>query len=746
MIKASLIRALLFSVTVISLGSLTRAATIEGTVFDPSGQAVPGARVSLTRSLVVIGERETDSRGAYKFEGLQEGIYQVAASSRGLAGPLIDVDLHEAPGKRQDIHLEISAIESQVVVSASLGGALAPQIGSSVSMVDRQEIDDRAGQSVLEMLRGTPGIEINQTGRHGGLTSVYIRGGESNYNAVMVDGIPMNQFGGAFYLEPLPADGVERIEVSRGPASALYGSNAVTGVINVISRRGEGPPKFSALMEGGSNSTRRFATDGSGLTKGFSWSYSLSRLDTDGVVVNDSYRNQSAFLNLGFYQSSRRQVDFHFFGDATNAGMPGPYGSDPYHRFMGIETMSWGKQNLFGYQLGYTEQLARRVRQVTTVSLSTNYYFSNSQYYGPYSSDSLRGGFNTRSEITVSNKDSVAVGIEYGREQIRDTYLTDSQGTSFLLPRTSFAVFAENRWSPSDRIYFIAGVRLDDLRTHSLPAGPPSFWGPSRPFIPESSIVKVNPRISIAYIASEGNPGSILGKTRLHGTFGTGIRPPGSFELSSSDNPLLKPEKSVSFDAGVEQGFWGSRAILDVTYFLNRFKDQIVTVGGSLSNLSSYTSDNLNNSRAQGLEVTFRANPLPSLQLGGVYTFLDSSILALDGSSQAKPPFQVGQPLLRRPRHSGSYNATWRYKKLTLSTNAYFRGEILDTEPNWGTPFIANPGYTRADAGFSYQLPRGVEVYGRLNNFLNQKYEEVLGYPSLHLNFMAGMRFRFPSE
>ena len=109
-------------------------------------------------------------------------------------------------------------------------------------------------------------------------------------------------------------------------------------------------------------------------------------------------------------------------------------------------------------------------------------------------------------------------------------------------------------------------------------------------------------------------------------------------------------------------------------------------------------------------------------------------------------PIEVGQPLLRRPRHSASYSVTYTYRRLTLSTNAYIRGATLDGEPAYGYPFYKNKGYTRADVGVSYRLPKGVEIYGRLNNFLNQKYEEVLGYPALRLNFMAGMKFNFATE
>jgi outer membrane cobalamin receptor len=728
------------------------AATLEGTVLDPSGQAVPGARVVLKRSLVVVEERQADSRGAYRFDGLRDGSYQVAASAQGLYSSPADLQLRNTEVVKRDIKLQLSALVSQVVVSASLGGALVPEIGSSVSLITQQDIDDQAAQNAFEAVRGIPGIEVSQSGRHGGVTGVYIRGGESKYNAIMVDGIEMNEFGGNFDMASLPADGIERIEVTRGPESALYGPNALTGVINIVSRRGEGPPNFTALAEGGSYATRRFATGGNGLTRGFSWSYNLSRTDSNGVVENDSYRNQSAYLSLGYRQGSRRDFDFHFFGNANNAGAPGPYGSDPNHLFYGIDTISRGKQNLFGYRLAYNEQISSRVRQVTTASVATNDTFYHSPY-GDSDNKNLRGVFNTRSEVSVSNRDTLTAGLEFNREQIRHTYIWDSNYSPFLLPRTSLGYFVENRWAPSGRLFLITGVRFDNLRTHSLPATPQSDFAP-RPYIPATSIVKVNPRISLSYIARKSDLQSAAGGTRLHASFGTGIRPPDGFELAFTNNPGLKPERSTSFDTGVEQTLFASRALVDLTYFYNRFQDQIVTLGGSMTNLSSYRSANLKNSRAQGLEVSFRIQPLRSLEISGQYTFLDSSILALDGSSQANAPFQTGQQLLRRPRNSAGYNVTWKYRNLTLNTNAYIRGTTLDVDPSYGLSacsfgmpcFFSNKGYLRADAGFSYRLPHGVEIYGRVNNLLNRKYEEVFGYPAMHVNFMAGMKFSLSAE
>jgi outer membrane cobalamin receptor len=413
-------------------------------------------------SLAVLEERQTDALGRYRFEDLRAGTYKLLANVPGFSAPAAEVSVQEADQRSLDLKLRISALQQQVVVSASLGGGvLTPQIGSSVNIVSHQEMEDRGAQSVLEVLSGIPGVEVNQTGRRGGVTGVFIRGGNSNYNLVMIDGIELNQFGGDFDFAPLAVDGVDRVEVTRGPESALYGSNAVTGVVDIISRRGEGSPHFSALAEGGSYATRRFATGGSGLTRGLSWAYDLSRLNTNGVVRNDNYRNQSAFASLGYEQGQRRHFDFHFFGDANDVGAPGPFGSDPDHLYDapiysgGLTPREVGltardKQNLFGYQGDYSEQFSARFRQVTTTSFATNdYYFSS--ILGDSFSNNFRGVFNTRSEVSLSSQNLLVGGFEYNREHTKNTYIADNSNTPFLLPRTSFAYFAEDRWNPSGR-------------------------------------------------------------------------------------------------------------------------------------------------------------------------------------------------------------------------------------------------------------------------------------------------------
>jgi len=724
-----------------------RAGTLAGTVLDPSGRPVPQAQVTLLRSLVVLDQVQTDSQGAFKFPDLADGKYKLSASAPGLASSQVEIEVIGTVFQSRDLHLQITAVQQQVVVSAALGDAVASEVGSSVAVVSGQDIKDRAALNVLDVLSGIPGIEVSQAGRYGGVTGVYVRGGESDYNLVMIDGIELNEFGGSFDFAPLPADGVDRVEVTRGPESALYGPNAVTSVINIVTTQGEGAPHFTVQAEGGNFTTRRFLGNGSGVTNGFAWGFDVSRMNTGGLVQNDNFRNQTTFLSLGYHRSPRRRLDFHFIGNANDAGAPGPYGSDPDGLFAGIDTYTRDKQNLFGWEGNYSEQITSRFQQVTSGSVSTNDYYFRSPYGDSYSNN-LRGVLNTRSEVAVSNTDFFVAGFEYNREQVKDTYIADSNNVPFVLPRTSLAFFAENRWSPTHRLFLTTGFRVDDLRTSALPA---DAFG-ERPLLPPSIVAKFNPRVATAYMLRESHGGALDG-TRLHASFGTGIRAPDGFNLAFTNNPNLKPETSVSFDGGVEQRFFQGKAVLDLTYFNNHFKDQIVTLGGSLTNLSSFSSGNLGNSRAQGAEISFQVHPIRSLQMSLEYTLDKTEVLSLDGTSLALAPLQGGQPLVLQPRNSGAYNLTWRRRNLMLNTNAYIRGSVLDVEPNAGLGacsfydlpcLFTDKGYFRMDGGFSYRLPKGVEIFGRMDNMLDRKYEEVLGYPSLPFNFLAGVRYSFP--
>ncbi|HXX20213.1 MAG TPA: TonB-dependent receptor [Candidatus Acidoferrum sp.] len=729
-------------------------ATIRGTVYDPDHRPVPGAHIALLDSMISIAETESGSAGEYQFLELRGGTFTIVANLPGFTSFHTDIELQSGATVTEDIYLQLSAVQDEVVVSASLGGALAPETGSSVTVVSQNEIASQGFVTLADSLRNVPGVAINRTGQLGAVTSAFIRGGNSNYNLILIDGIPMNDFGGGFDLAPLPVDGVSEVEVLRGTESALFGSNAVSGVINVITTAGEGPPQFSFVGEGGSYHFYRLATGGEGLFHGFSWAYDLARLDTQGPVIDDNYRNQTSFVSLGYSRSPRRKFIAHFFGDAGREENPGPWGSDPDDLFAGIPA-SFTKQvqDLFGYQASETEQFSSWFQQVSTVSVATDHYFfpATPATFGSSSfTKNLRLTANTRSEMTLSPKDVLVAGFEYDREEWKDTFVTNAAGAPFLLPRNTYAFFAENRWDASNRVFLSTGVRVDVIQTDALPSIP----------IPATTVAQADPRLSVAYLARQSS-GDRIGMTRIHSSFGTGIRPPDGFELGFTNNPNLKPERSISVDAGVEQRFFDDKAVFDVTYFYNAYRDQIVSIGGPLGTLSPYLSANLARSRADGIETSMRLHPLRSLEIMGEYTWLNSAILSVaNAPGVVQVPFTVGQPLLRRPRSSAGYNITWTHGPLMLNSNASIRGAVLDIEPNDGAYacsisngdggflpcLFRNSGYVDANLGMAYRLPWKVEIFGHLNNFLNERYEESFGFPALRLNFVAGVKFHFSGD
>jgi len=313
---------------------------------------------------------------------------------------------------------------------------------------------------------------------------------------------------------------------------------------------------------------------------------------------------------------------------------------------------------------------------------------------------------------------------------VKNTFITNATFSTFPIERNEVSVYAENRYEIAGRLFLSAGLRGEFFRTPSIPGD-----GFSRPVFPATTVNRANPKVSAAYIA---------GGTRLHGSYGMGVRPPSGFELAFTNNPSLKPERTRSFDAGIEQKLARGLLVLDGTYFYNRYYDLIVTLGGSLTTLSHYKSDNLANSRAQGAEFSARLRPARWVYINGSFTLLETRILSLDGSADKAPsPFHVGQQLTRRPEHSGNFVATFTKGRVAADVTGYFRGKTLYEEPNFGASngLFWDPGFANIGINVNYTVARGLVAYGNLRNALNWHYEEVFGFPSQRLNFVAGLKW-----
>jgi outer membrane cobalamin receptor len=699
------------------------AAEVKGTVVDPSGARVAGARVSVVTPLGVVRSFPSPDGAFACF--LPQG-FKLVITAPGFAAKSIAAEDAVPPIV---VRLDLAPIVDSVRVAGSAMDVEASRQGGSVTIIPREEIQQRNDPMAVDLLRSAPGVIVGQTGPTGGISGLYIRGGDPKYNLVEIDGVPVNAFGGNFDFSHIPSQELDHVEIVRGPQSAIYGSYANSGVVNFVTRDAESPANLDVVAEGGTYRERRFGVSGGGALAGFGIAASVSQLNTDGPVANSDYRNRNVMLNAT-RRWGRQSLALHGGFDSSENGVPGPWGSDPMHTFTGIDTVSRNKNEFSDYSAHYRADLSSRVRQELFGAFFLNNNGFTSQLYGFSFNKDLRAQFEARTIVTVTRHYVAAFGVSGGTEHIVNSYITDADYRTFPIRRRDEAIYVENRFEFGGRLFLNAGVRGEFLRTDAIPPD-----GYSRPYFPAQTITSANPKLAGAYV---------LGRTRFHASFGTGIRPPGGFDLAYTDNPALKPERTRGADLGLERRLFHDWLALDATYFRTRFYDLIVILGGSLTRLSHFQSDNLANSLAQGGEFSAKLRPASWIFVEASYTLLKTEILSVDGRpGVAPPPFQVGQELIRRPTNSGSVTASVRRGKVAANLTGGFRGSVLDVEPAYGATngLFRNPGYADVGINLNYALGRGVTAYGNLRNALNRRYEEVLGYPSPKLNFVAGMKW-----
>jgi outer membrane cobalamin receptor len=702
------------------------AQTFEGKVVDPSGAAIPGASVAAINRVGVIVHAVTDASGSFQISVPDSQNASLLVTAPGFETKTLPFSADRT------ITLSLAPQSDSVTVAGSTMDIPLSQQGSSVSVIPREEIAERNEAQAIDLIRYLPGVSVTATGGRGSDASLFVRGGDSDFDLVEINGVPIDWFGGTVDLAHVPTDFLDHIDVVRGAESAVYGSYANSGVVNFVTRQPAEGVEFEVVAEGGSHDERRFALGGSGTLDGFGIGVFLSELDDNGPVPNSDYHDKNALAilmrNWGG-QSFSATANYN----AAAVGQPGPYGSDPEHLFTGIDLISRDRFDRSVYGAHYQIDVTPRLREEVFAGVFWNNGFYISPYGDSYEND-YRGQLEERTVINVSSHYTTAIGYVFSREEVKNTFITDSSAKVYPLQRNQQGIYWENRFQFGKRFFVNAGAREEVIQTGRIAADPVN----GRPEFPPATITKLNPKLAAGYILREG--------TRLHASAGTGIRPPSGFDLAFTNNPNLKPERTASGDAGIEQRLFHNRVSLDATYFYNRYYDLIVSLGGSLANLSSYQSDNLANSRAQGGEFAVRVRPARWISLSGSYTLLDSEILSLNGSTGLAPAyFAVGQPLIRRPRHSGTMVAAFVRGKFSADVTGYFRGTVLDVEPNYGASagLFNNPGFANFGVNANYALPHGLTVYGNLRNALNWHYEEAFGFPSPLLNFVSGVKWTF---
>lgn len=770
--KAAMGSVLLVSCLLVSVTWAAVGGRVEGNVTDPSGAKVAGVHVSLRGPTGVVEyQARSGDDGHFSIADVASSRYSVIAEAPGFSqSKSITVDVQSGATESVNVPLEISAISDQLVVTATRTDTATSELAGSVTVVGDIDLKHGNHSLITEPLRLIPGLAVVQTGGRGGLTSIFARGGESDYNKVLIDDVPVNEAGGLFDFGALTPENIDRVEVVRGPRSALFGSDAMTSVIQLVTHRGSTPiPEFEFSSEGGSFDYHRETALVSGLARWFDYSGSFGFQSTDGRFRNSDYINRTASANLGFRLSPRADLRVSSRWTDDTLGVPGPTAAlfaDPDQRqkrrdlamaaTLDLKTTSrWHQTARFIYSefnRHSFDPVAEDLTKPNVPPLPPFSFFPDSAF--DLQEHQKRAGVHYQSIATVANSNIFTAGVDFEHES---AVFTDDFSGRVSPTRNNLGLYVQDQSAWRERLFLTAGVRVE-RNTARVPADLKAALAAAGSGAPSGDVgfgFSANPTVAFSFVARQHRD-DVIGATRLTASFGTGIKEPEMHEAFSPNvfflgNPRLDPERAISFDLGVAQEFFDRRASVELSYFENRFRNLIVfefdpvTFGpvklpdGRLTNFV-----NFDRASARGLELIAAAHPLRGLRLTASYTFLRSR---LDRSFDLTDK-EVGLPLLRRPAHSGSMDVSWVAQRYDVSLTGYFVGARRDIDPLSGARFdasgrpLASAGYTKLNAAGSYHLSSFMSVFARVENLLNQTYQEVLGFPAYRLNFSAGLRVR----
>jgi vitamin B12 transporter len=741
---------------------------LEGTIKDAEGAGISAARIVLRDGVGnIVSQAVTNSEGRFSFSA-PEGSYSLTVEANGFSQTeKLSVEIRAGNTETTEVQLAVSAISDQIVVTATRTATSSEEATGSISVISDKDFKRNSHVQVTEPLRLVPGLAVLQSGGRGSITSIFTRGGESDYNKVLIDGVPVNAAGGAFDFASLTPDNLERVEVARGPGSALFGSDAMTSVIQLFTKRGSTEtPEFELSGEGGSFDFYRGSAVLSGIKNWFDYSANYTYQHTDGRFRNSDYTNRSASVNLGFRIHPKADLRITSRLNNNTLGVPGATTflfADPdqrqKHRDVSLvgsfdyrTTSRWYQSARFifaEFDTNSFDPVAQDLHQAGTPPLPPGAF--GDDFASKFIEHQKRRGFHYQSIAALSSTNVLTAGLDFEHES---AVFTDD--FSRVSPdRNNLGLYVQDQLALHERLFITAGVRLE----HNTSEVPDDFRAALNSLSSNAPIgdvgfgTKANPKIAASYFVRRHQTGAI-GAMKFKASFGTGIKEPTLTEAFSPStfflgNPGLKPERAISFDIGASQEFLNRRLSIEETYFDNRFRDQIIFVfdpstfgpvtlsDGKLTNFI-----NLERATARGVELAAVARPALKLRLAGSYTFLRSRLERANSASA-----EVGLQLLRRPRHSGTFELGWVDSKFDVSLDGSLVGRRRDIDPVSGARFrasqpIFNDGYEKVNLAGSYHFTNRVTAFARIENLLNQDYQEVLGFPAYRLNFRAGLRLR----
>ncbi|MFN7915736.1 MAG: TonB-dependent receptor [Vicinamibacterales bacterium] len=738
---------------VLSLGILTTAslaataaqtdarAVASGTVVDGQGRPLPRASVR------VVTAAETDAQGSRPgMDGFTDDRGQFSlpiTSSCRIEASLAGFRTATVPCAATDLRitLELAPVQETVVVTATRTGAPSGQTGVSTTTFGLEEIERRQNPPVADLLRTAPGTMVVQTGGPGGVTGLFVRGGESNYNTVLVDGIPVNEPGGTFNFNNLTTEQVERVEMVRGANSALFGSDAMSSVVQIFTKRGvagtAGRPQVAAQVDGGSYGTMHANASVSGATARVDYALGAARFSTDNRVPNSGFENTSVSANVGTSLGSASTLRAIVRAELGRTGTPGQtaYGRPDLDAFYEHHDVLGG--------VAFDQQVSRAFRQRATYSLAASRQASTNLIEDAPYTPSFEGrvapfefyDFTFDSRTTLRRHHAsyqgdwhaaagpagdhrVTVVADWTGERARlDNRLS---GDLVQASRDNVGAAVQHQWLWR-RVSTTAGARVE----HN-----------------ENFGTALVPRGSASVVVHRGH--AAFGETRVRAAAGLGIKEPTVLQTFSTSpyfkgNPDLQPEKSRAIEAGVEQRLAADHLKLDATWFDNRYRNII-----GLRSTGGYNSEyfNIGLTRARGAEFGAEVAPHATLRVRAGYTFLDSAIV--ESTSSFSPVFAPGQWAFRRPRHSGFVQGAWSWQRVTADVSGTLIGRFVDSDFSSLEPaLLENVGRTLWNARASYRMTAAVTGILAVDNLTGRDYQEPLGYLALQRSVRAGVRVQF---
>ncbi len=702
----------------------TQTARISGIITDPQGSVIADAQVT-AESIPPAGPPAhvvSGIDGRFNLT-LPPGRYRVTIARDSFATAGEEITIAAGETRELQVRLALEPLSSKVVVTAQALPLDANASPAPVTILTREQISQRAATSLPDLLATQPGFSLGRTGPEGGQTSLFLDGGNSNYTKVLVDGVPANIPGGLIDFSNFTLDNIDKIEVVHGAESALYGSDAMDGVIQIFTHRGTTRvPEFTAFADGGNFSTGRGGAELSGLLGRFDYSAGVSDLETAGQGPNDAFRDRTLSGNFGWRISDTARISLGLRDNDSRAGTPGQtlLQSANLTDTIALQNLSAGLRADFATGSRWHHQLS-----------GTEMYFREFNFdpFFPSFYQYNRAGFSGQSTYFFKGF-GLTAGYEY---EVENGFLSAAANGGQTLAviharRNNQAGFLDIRWQPIARLTLNGGARAEDNADFGT---------------------RVVPRAGASYALRVAQ--GALGDTRLRASYGQGIVEPRFDQSFGTDpcfpgDPNLLPEESRTVNAGIEQKLASDRLFVRADYFDSRFHNiisfQSVTPSAACLAIQdpfgAGTFFNTNLASARGANFSSEARLTRWLSASGNYTYDSTRVLSAPNNSDAN--YIVGSRLIRRPVNSGNVVLNAAFRRMNWNLSGYFTGRRPDSD-FLGLGLTNNPGYARFDLAGSYNLTHDVSFYGRIANLADKKYQDVLGYPALGREFRIGVKY-----